>query len=191
MAKKENPIGSLFRWFIENILWDYWQPIFSALASSGLHLLPQLISQKELLPMLMWYYSVPLYFIFVYGLLQIISDISNTFSTKRVMSLIKSRNDGVQLRNKGAIIYDILDAKYWMEEYDKWDNNSIKLISRISKTDAEMFKIINRFVLTKGNLATHIPTHNRKYNVLEEKLARLEELIKRLKRLKSNDRGEH
>ena len=124
-----------------------------------------------------WYISLPLYFVFAYGFFQIISDIINSYLNKRLMSLIKARNDGVKLRNDGTTIEDILDAKYWMEKFDVWDKNTINLVSRISKTESEKFKVINRFRLTSGNLLTRIPTHNRKYNVLEEKLARLEELI--------------
>lgn len=95
-----------------------------------------------------------------------------------LLELANLRVVGVNLRNEGARIDDILFAKRWMENYDLWDEQATEAISRlISATEGAKFKVVNRFPLTGGNLPTLISTHNRKFNVLEEKLARLEKLL--------------
>ncbi len=95
-----------------------------------------------------------------------------------LLELANLRVVGIRLRNEGAKIDDLLVAKRWMEKYDLWDAEATEAVSRlISATEGAKFLVVNRFPLTGGNLQTHIRTHNRKFNVLEEKLARLEKLL--------------
>jgi len=177
MLRKENPIVKLFRWVLENVLWDFGKPLLSILISSVISFLPN----EELLPMFEWYIVWPASFVLMYGLSQILIDVYNLFSDKCILQIVQARTDGVYLRNEGIKIDDISRAKKWIEKYDEWDKNTIKHISRYSKVESEDFKVINRMHLTGGHLQTIVPTHRTKINVLEEKLARLELLIERLK----------
>lgn len=178
MAKKNNPFQEIIRWLLENILWDFGKPYLSLILS----LINTLFNVVVIFTADKWYIKYLLYFFLIYGFIQIVGEIYSGYCGKKYLPLAKARTEGVILRNDGIGVEDILDAKNWIEAFDQWDKRIIATISSFSKTEGEKFKVINRFNLTPGNLPTRIPAHNRKLNVLEEKLARLEALIEKLEK---------
>jgi len=122
-----------------------------------------------------------IYFFLLYGIFHFFVDIYQPLTIRhKILRLIKMRNDGVVLRNK-AINTNKEDEQVWINEFEEWDRNIVKAISKISRTKAEFFKIINKFTQKRSIALNRIsPNFAMKYSVLDEKIDRLEKLINEL-----------
>ena len=183
MKNKEKYFKKFYEWIIENFLWEALALIFSLISSGSIKILPwDFLNLKNGVNGIIVFL---IYFFLFFGVFRFLFDIFHLlFKPDRFIELAEARTEGVKLRNKGLIVKNEEEAVHFIDDYDEWDRTTIKKIAKISKSKAEYFKVINRFEFTTGQVFTKIKTHNKKLNVLEEKLRRLEFLISELEKHK-------
>jgi len=180
MENKKSNFQKFYKWIIENILWEALALIFSLITSGAITIFS--IDFLNLNIRINGVLVFLVYFFLFFGVFRFISDIYQLFFTPDLLlGITKSRTEGVILRNSGIKAENEEDALNFIEAFEQWNERTIDRISKISESEAEYFRVINRFKLSPGTLPTKVKTHNKKFNVLEEKLKRLEVLYNEMK----------
>jgi hypothetical protein len=83
----------------------------------------------------------------------------------------------VKLRNFGERLTDINVLSNWINDYAEWDKTVIKILSKLSKAQAAWFTTLDRMPFrTFQNIMNS--EHNRYLNIFEEKLKRLDMVLR-------------
>ncbi len=86
MGKKQNPFISVFQWFFSSLAWDILgKPLISIFASVAIGQFGDVPMLTDIYP---WYLAYPIYAVFVYGFLQIITDIVNVIKSDQINAKI-------------------------------------------------------------------------------------------------------
>lgn len=172
---KKNLVVNMFEWIVSNVGWDILKAILLIIALPIATKWGDVFMLNQTLPKWLVYVA---YFVFVYGALQVVTDIINFCSTNKLMRVVRARTAGVALRNEGESIASEYKAEKWVDKFKKWDTDTLLKISRLSKPKAEYWRVINRGTESKGILKGFNENQTIKLNVLEEKLKRLENILK-------------
>jgi len=94
-----------------------------------------------------------------------------------IQKLAESRTEGVKLRNYGAGLTDPNAISKWIDDYTEWDKTVIKTLSKLSKAQAAWFTTLDRMPLHAFQNVIN-GEHNRYLNIFEEKLKRLDIVLR-------------
>ena len=94
-----------------------------------------------------------------------------------LQKLAELRTEGVKLRNFGTGLTDSNALSKWINDYTEWDKTVIKTLGKLSKAQAGWFTTLDRMPLhTFQNVING--EHNRYLNIFEEKLKRLDIVLR-------------
>ena len=96
-----------------------------------------------------------------------------------LLQLAELRSKGVGIRNEGTTLDQIDKQEQWFERVNLWKENTIDTLRQISKSDAEMFKTLNLVPNIEFNCKILSPQHKKMLREHNERISRLENLIKK------------
>jgi len=178
LEKKKNPIAFISSFIVENITWDFISYAISFLASPFLSKWRKIIMGGFEFS---YFATLLIYFVIVYGALQIATDIFNALFDTKWEGIAKARKSGVRLRNHGKRIISAMDSLQWNIEFNEWIKLTCKKIKRISRSDAVFFETIDDFYERGFVLKGFDPVQTNNLNVLNEMLSRLDKYYRRKK----------
>ena len=94
-----------------------------------------------------------------------------------LQKLAELRTEGVKLRNFGTGIADPNALSKWINDYTEWDKTVIKTVGKLSKAQAAWFTTLDRMPLHNFQNTLN-SEHSRYLNIFEEKLKRLDIVLK-------------
>lgn len=94
-----------------------------------------------------------------------------------LQKLAELRTEGVKLRNFGTGIKDPSTLSKWIKDYIEWDKTVIKTLSKLSKAQAGWFTTLDRMPLNVFPTTLN-SEHSRYLNIFEEKLKRLDKVLR-------------
>jgi hypothetical protein len=95
-----------------------------------------------------------------------------------LLQLGKLRSEGVDLRNKGMGLQTAARVKRWHKQYDQWDVQMLSELAKISPGKAAWLKTLDKFIWTDPREGFVNDEHHRIINVFNEKLRRLDGILK-------------
>jgi len=94
-----------------------------------------------------------------------------------LQKLAELRTEGVELRNFGTRLPNPSALSKWIDDYTEWDRTVIKILGKLSKAQAAWFTTLDRMPLhTFQNVING--EHSRYLNIFEEKLKRLDIVLR-------------
>ncbi|MDP2776666.1 MAG: hypothetical protein Q8O48_03405 [Anaerolineales bacterium] len=94
-----------------------------------------------------------------------------------LQKLAELRTEGVELRNFGAGLTDSNVLSKWINDYTVWDKTVIKTLGKLSKAQAGWFTTLDRMPLHAFRNVIN-GEHSRYLNIFEEKLKRLDTVLR-------------
>ena len=94
-----------------------------------------------------------------------------------IQKLAELRTEGVKLRNFGERLTDPNVLSKWINDYTGWDKKVIKTLGKLSKARAVWFTTLDRMPLHAFQNIIN-SEHNRYLNIFEEKLKRLDIVLR-------------
>ena len=171
MGKRENPIKSTISWIVSSSLWDIIKIGASAI---GAYFSKNILGVSMLTEMVSPWVLYPAIGLMVYGTFQVITDLLNWLFVDKMLLINRQRSKGVELRTGHHDIKNKEMSDRWVEDFDRWDKETEKIIRRFDPAFGEYFKYINSYELTIPNKKGFDELQTLKINALIEKLAHLQ-----------------
>jgi hypothetical protein len=106
--------------------------------------------------------------------------VSHFIKRPTIMRLIKMRQAGVELRNKGMRLSSENEVPEWISSYEKWDTEMLMRLGRLDKEKAEWLRTLGTL---PPSLMSYPYTYSDKHllylRVFTEKLDRLDTILRK------------